>query len=508
MSEETKVKGTYQFVSDFGPFSAGEEVELSDDEAAVFGDLITPVDTGGETDAEDAAEEPEAEPAPAGKAFSPIDDEVKAYQDKFEKAVEKSTELATKIAVEKAKKETRESTIKEIVRKNRASVGDMSEKVYLDQQTTEYFPAGYSDVMKAQIAVHFTGNTAASRKIAAVRKANAEHQINYAESLKGTEYESRTKVLTNTTSSGAELIVPRYSDQLWTPPNGFISLRDWCTKLPSDQPGNTFYINEINESSWADGSVWGGLTVQTPNENAEPSDSTPATSQIGVVLREYVITVKASYRELADSNYNVQKLIDEGVGRAFMNRINLEILSGSLSSTKGFKGVKNLGCYISVSKESGQTTADPVEAQNIRKIRQRTFPNIPGKKWAIHPDLVPFIDGMTFTKGGTFPASMPVQNIYTAPPQTIYGDPYSQVTQCSAAGTAGDMILGVWDAYQIYEKPTSMLFLDQTYAANRVVAWQFTYAGGGNCPLQQAITLTNGSTTQSFFAGRETLSAT
>jgi HK97 family phage major capsid protein len=108
-------------------------------------------------------------------------------------------------------------------------------------------------------------------------------------------------------------------------------------------------------------------------------------------------------------------------------------------------GVMNSPCLITIAKESGQATAT-IQTENIDKISQRVWRYSSRAVWLANDDCLLPLQGLTRSVGvgGTTSNYLTYDGDGQA---RLNGRPLFFSEFCSALGTAGDILCGVFDQY-------------------------------------------------------------
>jgi len=191
-------------------------------------------------------------------------------------------------------------------------------------------------------------------------------------------------------------------------------------------------------------SVSGGLQVYRRATTQSVSAKRVAMGKLTLRVGSMMGISFAEEEILADSAISFAALLSMGYGEEFGAKKLDERISG-VSASGEFQGVLTSPCLVTVSKESGQTSATPVLYENVTKMRSRCY-GYGRAVWLAGPDLLPDLQKMNQQVGvGGVPAWQ--VSARDDAPDTLLGRPIYFTEFCKSRGSAGDLILGNWSQY-------------------------------------------------------------
>jgi HK97 family phage major capsid protein len=238
---------------------------------------------------------------------------------------------------------------------------------------------------------------------------------------------------------GGFLIPPTFETAIWDgvmadSPLNLISRCDQRTVT-----GRSITLNADAETSKEDGSRHGGIRGYWLNEGGTGTASAPKFRQL--TLKPHKLFVLS---------YMTEELLDDGPASAqHLERVVADEIA-YMSNRAIFRGtgvgqpmgLLNAGGLTTVAVETGQTSGDPLLAENIDKMFARMIPSPrAGAVWLINIGLEPFLQGIGRTVGtGGWPAYMPPGGLSASPYGTLKGLPVLPCEWCSARNVLGDIM--------------------------------------------------------------------
>jgi HK97 family phage major capsid protein len=212
------------------------------------------------------------------------------------------------------------------------------------------------------------------------------------------------------------------------------------TPVPMEQP--QVHIGARTDKNHAT-SVSGGLILSRTRETTLPASSRMAVEQI-TLYANTLMGLDYSSGELAQDTPRAFIAILEA---AFRDEYAAKSLVERLFGLGGAEplGVMNSPCLITIAKETGQATGT-IMTENIDKIAQRVWRYSSRAVWLANDDCLLQLQGLTRSVGvgGTTVNYLTYNDAGEA---RLNGRPIFFSEFCSALGTAGDLICGVWDQY-------------------------------------------------------------
>ena len=210
-----------------------------------------------------------------------------------------------------------------------------------------------------------------------------------------------------------------------------------ATPVPLSAGSNGVKINQIDESSRATGSRFGGVQVYWEPEATAATAKKPKIKKYELQLAKIM---GLGYRtdEVGQDWTASGALMD----RAFTSEISFSLDDAALRGTGAGMplGLLIAPALISVTKEAGQA-ADTIEAANFYNM----FARMPARSkkravWYINGDLWPQVFTLQQVIGtGGVPLFIPTGALGDAPGGTILGRPIVEIEQASAPGDLGDV---------------------------------------------------------------------
>jgi len=221
-----------------------------------------------------------------------------------------------------------------------------------------------------------------------------------------------------------------------------------CWNVPMSK--QALNMNLIDETSRADGSRRGGLLTYWAAEAGTTIATKPKFRQ-----------VKLSLNKLFGLYYATDEMLEDGMAlgatmqKLFAEDFGFKIDDGIINGTGAGQllGILNGAGLVTQAKETDQTAAT-VNAQNVIKMWNRMpAQNRSKAKWYINQDVEPQLMQMYAEAGlGGVPVWMPPGGLIASPSGTLLGRPVEPIEQCSALGTAGDIILADMSQYVLGQK--------------------------------------------------------
>ncbi|MFA7302015.1 MAG: phage major capsid protein, partial [Candidatus Shapirobacteria bacterium] len=205
-------------------------------------------------------------------------------------------------------------------------------------------------------------------------------------------------------------------------------------------------LNQIDETSRAKGSLWGGARAYWMEEAATVSASTMKFRQITLKphkLGGFAHATEELLTSVATMNSWLPKVLQDSIAFEVSDAV-----------VHGNGAGKPLGLLSSASKiavAAETQAAGSIVEQNIVKMWARLHPRLrAGAQWLINQELEPVLDLVRSTilnKAGSENVGGTFSNLVDVKGKTIKGAPYKVCEFCEAAGTEGDIILWNPGAY-------------------------------------------------------------
>lgn len=268
-------------------------------------------------------------------------------------------------------------------------------------------------------------------------------------------------------------------------------------RTPISSASNSLKLKLLKETSRADGSRQGGVQAYWEGEGTSTTATNREYEEIELFLKKLMAVSYAS-SELLDDFSALESELSAGYSEEITFKLENGIINGD--GVNKPLGILNSPAKIAVSLETGQTTTDPLNYENICKMWARLHPRSQMSAiWLVDQTLIPYLFTMGLANGtaGT-PVYLPPGGASASPYGTLFGRPVVHTEHTQAANTEGDIIL--WDpkSYRLIEKggikgASSMhvAFLTDE------MAYRWTYRVNGAPKWRSALTPKNSGSTLS-----------
>lgn len=252
-------------------------------------------------------------------------------------------------------------------------------------------------------------------------------------------------------SDGGFLVQTDFRTDLMSRMNDTGDVLRLVTRLPVSANANGAKLPAIDETSRVNGSRWGGVNAYWRDEGATAPASRPKFRTIELNLKKLLAFMYASDELLADT-----ALLGAVARQAFAEELTFKGEEAIIRGTGAGQplGILNSGAVISITPESGQG-ATSWRTQNIldmwsampRRGRSTAV-------WLINQEIEPQLYPLTIGSGTAVSALYfaPGTQLNATTNGRLLGRPVIPIEQCSALGTAGDMILADLSDYILIEK--------------------------------------------------------
>lgn len=221
-------------------------------------------------------------------------------------------------------------------------------------------------------------------------------------------------------------------------------------RIPLSANSNSIELPAVDETSRANGSRWGGVSVSRLKEAGSASGTKPKFRMMRLTLKKMVGLAYATEEMLQDAAI-LNTMLPQAFGEEFGFVSDDEILNGDGGGQ--MLGILNSGATVSVAKEAGQAAATVV-AENIFKMWSRCIARSRSNaQWLINQDVEPQLFGMSIAVGtGGVPVYLPAGGLSASPFGQLFGRPVRPVEQCKTIGATGDIYLADLSQYVVAEK--------------------------------------------------------
>lgn len=301
-----------------------------------------------------------------------------------------------------------------------------------------------------------------------------------------------TGASTDVGSDGGFLIPPGFSAEIMKRANQLGDVWSRVRKVPVQ--GNTMTLNGVDESSRANGSRWGGITVSRTEEGGTSGGSKPKFHQVALKLKKlmglYYVT-----EEQQEDGPAAAEIAMQGFSEELVFATEEEVFNGIGGAQ--MLGIANSEAVVEVAKESGQTAATVVAGNITRMLSRLDTRSRKTAAWFYDPTVEQQLPLMTI---GDQPMYIPQGGLRGALEfATLAGLPCFPVEYLAALGTAGDIVLYDLSQYGAIEKGSKTA---QSIHARFVYDEQvikFTTRNDGAPLWKQPLTPKNGGPTRSPF---------
>lgn len=279
----------------------------------------------------------------------------------------------------------------------------------------------------------------------------------------GVQVKSILGINETTNSQGGFLVNPEFSKDVYSIPHTQINLLEQCVKM--DAKSNLLNQRFVNESSLANGSIYGGLNMVATAEGASFTSSLPAWSNVTLQLFKEAIFLYYTNEVLEDAAYPIEAEVNEYVLKAFLYGLNTQVIQGST-----LEGALNTPALVTVTSSSNDTafhsdSATCLTYADLSAMWAQVYPDSkasPKGMWLYHPSLEASLTQMTYTFSGDVPAwglqynaQQGLDNSGNGPlaPYTIFSRPAYACWAMSAPGTAGDIMYVDFGTFRHYQRP-------------------------------------------------------
>jgi HK97 family phage major capsid protein len=207
--------------------------------------------------------------------------------------------------------------------------------------------------------------------------------------------------------------------------------------IPLSQNSNGVKVNQLDETSRATGSRWGGVQVYWEAEATTVTAKKPKITPLELTLKK-LFGIGYRTDEISQDWTASGALLEAAFSAEMAFALDDAAVRGSGAGQP--KGFLNSAALVSVSAEGGQA-ADTVIAENFFAM----FARMPARSkrranWYINGDLWPQVFQLHQVIGtGGSPLFIPTGALGDAPGGTILGRPVIEIEQASAPGDVGDV---------------------------------------------------------------------
>jgi HK97 family phage major capsid protein len=297
---------------------------------------------------------------------------------------------------------------------------------------------------------------------------------------------------------GGFLVRTQFSDAIFSKAHDEAVLLSRTDQIPIGPNADGLVVNTIEESSRADGSRWGGVSVARLNQGDTVTAARPNFGQMETRLISIMGLAYATDELLADSTA-LGAILSQSFAEEFAFTVDNEIYRGTGAGE--MLGVLNSNATVSVAAEVGQL-ANTILPENLVNMRARLWARSRANSiWLINQDVEPelLLMGITVGTGGA-PIYTPSGGLSASPFDTILGRPVVPVEYCSTLGTVGDIALVDLSQYHTISKGGVQAAQSMHVRfINNEQTFRWVTRINGQPKWRTALTPANGTNTQSPF---------
>ena len=238
------------------------------------------------------------------------------------------------------------------------------------------------------------------------------------------------------------LVTKEIFPDLWQKTYDTGEILKYIKPMPIGPNASGLKVNQVDETSRAEGSRFGGLLGYWVGEGTAPTASKPKFRQMELILQKLAAAYYATDEILQDS-VGFAAQINQMVPMELAFRLEDAIVNGDgQAKPLGIANSRN-NALQSVAIETGQTLADKALcSENIVKMWARMWPACrKSAVWLINPELEPWIQRMGLAVGvGGMLTYLPPGGLSASPYGALMGRPLIPCEYCAAPGTLNDIV--------------------------------------------------------------------
>lgn len=217
--------------------------------------------------------------------------------------------------------------------------------------------------------------------------------------------------------------------------NGALASR--CDDREVSATSDGLEVVYVDETSRADGSQWGGVTVYRRNEADTVTASRPKVGKWECRLEDMMGLAYMTGRTMQDAPA-MAGLFRDSFTDVMSFKLDDEIYRGD--GVGKCLGVLNSGALVTIAKEAGQP-ADTIVTENVQKMWAAVLPRSKTRgAWFVNSETFPQLQSMNIGVGaGGQLVYLPPGGLSSAPFGMLYGRPVVEIEQASALGDVGDI---------------------------------------------------------------------
>jgi HK97 family phage major capsid protein len=223
-----------------------------------------------------------------------------------------------------------------------------------------------------------------------------------------------------------------------------------CNRIPLSSGANGITLPQVDESSRANGSRWGGVQSFWTAEAAEITSSKPKFKTVNLELRKLAGLCFVT-EELLEDGQALEKVVSQGFSDEINFRLDDAIFRGDGAGKP--LGILNSDALVSVDKESGQASDSVVYENLVAMWARMPARNRGNAVWLTNQEIEPQLYSMSLAVGtGGSAIFLPGGQASSEPYSTFFGRPIIPIEQASALGDKGDIVLADLGQYLLAEK--------------------------------------------------------
>lgn len=299
-----------------------------------------------------------------------------------------------------------------------------------------------------------------------------------------------TGMSTSVPTDGGFLMRTDWTGEFLTRAREQSQLLSLCRRIGIGGDFDSLEYPYIDETSRVDGSRWGGVQVFWVGEAGSITAQKPKIGRGEARLEELMGLAYATQRLLRDATA-LEGVLRSSFESEFAFKVDDSVMRGNGAGQ--MLGILNSLALISVTRDAD----DLITVTNMTARMPSRLKN--GAVWLHHADWMPKLIRL---KIGDTPVFIPPGGLPNAPGGMLLGKPLIELEQCSAVGTAGDLLFVNPQEYVYIEKENEGVRYDQSmhiaFLTNEM-AFRWVYRINGQPIVRTAITPAQGSNTLSPF---------
>lgn len=249
---------------------------------------------------------------------------------------------------------------------------------------------------------------------------------------------------------GGFLVRNEFSSEIFMKAHEESELFNRCDEVPIGEGFDGLEVPYVDEQSRANGSRWGGVTVERVNQGDTATASRPKFGLHETRLEDLMGLAYATERALRDA-VSLGAVLQSAFTEEMAFTLDGEIFEGTGAGE--CLGFTNADCFVSVAKETGQL-ADTIVFENITKMWSRVHSRSRRRAvWLINQDCEPTLMSMGVVVGvGGVPAYLPPSGLSGTPFATLFGRPVIPIEHSPTVGDANDITVADLSQYVVITK--------------------------------------------------------